>query len=66
MYILSVIFVFVLGLLLGFYPFFCFLGLMVYFFFFLRLSISSFWLEEKKKKVGGGVHLCMLKCNYIL
>ena len=47
MYILSVIFVFVLGLLLGFYPFFCFRCLVVYFFYF-------FVLVRGEKKKGGG------------
>ena len=58
MYILSVIFVFVLGLLLGFYPFFCLRCLVVYFFYFFILVRG-----EKKNGGGGGVHLCMLKCN---
>ena len=53
MYILSVIFVFVLGLLLGFYPFFCFQCLVVYFFFFFEI-IYFFVLVRGEKKKGGG------------
>ena len=56
--ILSVIYVFVLGILLGFYTFFCFLCLVVYFFYAFIL------VRGGKKKVG--VHLYMLKCNYVL
>ena len=52
MYILSVIVVFVLGLLLGFYPFFCFQCLVVYFFYFFVL------VRGEKKKVGVFISIC--------